>query len=174
MNLLLAPHHDDETLFAAYTLLRYRPHVAVCFDGGTRYGATSVRQAETAAATKMLGCTWEALYEQGGDLMTALAPCDPEQVFAPMPESHGHAEHNIVASIASDLWPDRVVYYTTYTAAGRTVVGDPVPIENGWDVLKVRALACYVSQIAHRGTRPHFLRPLDEYLVGADALRAAA
>lgn len=173
MNLLLSPHHDDAELFASYACLRYRPHVVVCFTGGTRYGATDVRQAETAAAMRILGCEWSALYEQT-DRAAYLESLDPARVFAPMPEPDGNAEHNFVGELALDLWPDRVTLYTTYTPSGRTVVGDPVRVEAGWKDLKRRALACYVSQIAHPGTRPHFRRPLDEYLVSADVLQAVA
>ena len=173
MNLLLSPHHDDETLFAAYTLLRHRPHVVVCFDGGPRYGMPKVRKAETAAAMGILGCTWEPLYGQG-DLAGALKRFDPVRVFAPLPESRGNFEHNLAGTVAADLWPDRVTYYTTYTPEGRTTLGEPVLVEDGWEALKRQALDCYRSQIAHPGTRPHFFRPLDEYLVAADALRVAA
>ncbi len=43
--ILLTPHADDETLFAAYTLLREKPLVVLCFTGAPRHGAYDVRLA---------------------------------------------------------------------------------------------------------------------------------
>lgn len=40
MNLLFAPHADDETLFAAYTVLRFSPHVIICCPSTGDYGST--------------------------------------------------------------------------------------------------------------------------------------
>ncbi len=61
---------------------------------------------------------------------------------------------------------DRVRFYPTYTRpGGRTAAGvrvDPTPAEIAG---KLRAMACYRSQIENGLCRPHFLRPLDEYLV---------
>lgn len=163
MNLFLAPHCDDETLFGAYTLLAHRPRVIVCFDGAPRHGEPAVRRAEFEAAMGVLGCDHEFL---SGDL-ERLAVYDPARVWAPYPESDGNVEHNLVAAYAHEFWADRVSYYTTYTTSGRTTVGDRVQPEPGWETLKRLALACYRSQIRHPGTAAHFYRPLDEYLVAA-------
>lgn len=172
MNLLLAPHNDDEALFASYLCLRHNPLVLVCFDGRRRrhYVPTAVREAETAAAMQILGCgyrqlhipcdppDWDALEEH-------LAGHDPEHVWAPLPEPDGHSQHNGVGNLARRLWPDRTSLYATYTmGGGKTTAGEPVPIEPGWAELKQQALACYRSQLARPGTRPHFERSPHEYV----------
>lgn len=168
MKLLLSPHHDDAELFASYVLLRHRPFVAVCFAGSPRYGDPATRRQETSEAMRILGCDWGKLPE--GDLRSELACFAPTHVWAPLPEPWGNCAHNLVGGLAAELWPDRVTFYTTYTTAGRTVIGDPVPVEPGWPDLKRVALACYRSQIEHPSTRPHFERPLDEYLTDAGAI----
>lgn len=171
---LLAPHSDDESLFAAYTLLRYKPTVLVCFSGRRRrhYVPEPVREAETAAAMAILGCDDYHFLRVQCDhpdwvyLSEVLASFDPTHVWAPLPEDDGHYHHNGVGRLALELWPDRITLYSTYTmTGGRSTVGTPVPTDPGWDVLKRKALDCYVSQQARKGTRPHFEQPLGEYEV---------
>ena len=58
-NLLLAPHADDETLFACYTLLRHRPLVLLCFPGAERRMVRYVVAVNSAT-----------LEDRGGALMT--------------------------------------------------------------------------------------------------------
>ncbi len=163
MNLLLAPHPDDETLFAAYTLLEHKPLVLVCYPGAARHGAPERRLGELADAMRVLGCDWHS--PPLGDLATYLRGFDADHVWAPYPEDGGHSAHNRVGELAVELWPGRVTWYTTYTEEGRSTAGALVSPKDGWQELKVRALNCYASQIAHPGTRPHFKRGLEEYLV---------
>lgn len=167
MNLLLSPHHDDETLFAAYLCLRYRPHVIVCYPGAPRHGSPGIRQRETEAAMGVLGCEATTVYEDGVDLEEAIAAAAGVHgvVLAPLPEERGHSDHNRVGELAARLFPGRVVFYTTYTDEGRSTCGEPVDVQPGWETLKRLALACYPSQLKRRGTRVHFQRPLDEYAV---------
>lgn len=163
MKLLLAPHCDDEALFAAYICLRENPLVVFCFDGAPRHGPFETRWAEALHATRILGCEAIALREPHETLEDRLSSFDPEHVWAPLPESDGNADHNLVGEIAERLWPGKVSFYVTYTDSGRTVIGEPVATEMGWLSLKQKALACYQSQIRHPATRPHFERGLDEY-----------
>ncbi len=164
MNLLLAPHPDDETLFAAYTLLEHHPLVLVCYPGAARHGTPETRLGELADAMRVLGCDW--IPPPVGDLETHLRlEADVDHVWAPYPEEGGHSAHNRVGELAVALWPGRVTWYTTYTEEGRSTAGALVSPKDGWQDLKVRALNCYASQIAHPGTRPHFKRGLEEYLV---------
>lgn len=162
MKILLAPHADDAELFACYTLLRERPEVILCLPGAPRHGAREVRVAEFAAAMAVLGCTWLSLLDIG--LEPGLARLNPDHVWAPLPEPGGNSDHNLVGGLAAGLWPGKVTFYTTYSAA-RTTIGDRVECEPSWLALKRQALACYRSQQAHPGTREHFVRPLDEYVV---------
>lgn len=167
MKILLAPHCDDETLFAAYICLREHPWVVFCFDGAARHGCSEIRTREADAATRLLGCDMIALHSTPSTLRADLAGYEPSHVWAPLPEQDGNSDHNAVGEIARDLWPDRTTFYTTYTPAGRTVAGvriEPLP---GWETLKRRAMSCYESQYALPGVRPHFQRGLDEYEVPA-------
>lgn len=166
MKLLLAPHFDDEALFAAYVCLREHPTVVFCFDGAPRHGSFEVRSDEARVAMDVLGCDWVALRatpESLADRLTDFA--DVEHVWAPWPESGGNSEHNFVGDVAAGLWPDRVSFFTTYTDAGRTIQGERLLPEADWPVRKRAALACYRSQRLLAETRPHFKRGLDEYVI---------
>ena len=163
MKLLLAPHMDDEALFAALICLRERPLVLFCFDGAPRHGSFEVRWAEAQAATRILGCEALALRETPETLEERLSAFDPEHVWAPLPEEGGNAEHNIVGETAARLWGDRTSYYSTYTDSGRSTIGWPIPAKPDWVQVKRNALACYRSQIEHPATRPHFAAGFDEY-----------
>jgi len=121
------------------------------------------RLAETGQAMRILGCDW--LPPPAGDLEEALGWYDPAHVWAPLPEPAGNADHNTVGELAARLWPGKVTWFTTYTDQGRTRGGDRVDHLPGWETLKVRAMNCYQSQLAHPGTSPHFVRGLDEYVV---------
>ena len=165
MRIFLSPHPDDEALFGAYTLLRERPNVVLCLPGAERHGSFDVRLAEFAAAMAILGCDWVSIAEEQEPLEEVLARFDAEHIYAPLPEPDGNDDHNLVGDLAARLWPGRVEFFTTYTLAGRTTLGQPVPYEPAWPDLKREALSCYRSQYAIPGMRAHFARPLDEYLV---------
>ncbi len=170
MKLLLSPHPDDESLFAAYTLLEHHPLVVVCFAGASRHGAREQRLEETAEAMRILGCDWLPPPDDDDLEMYLLGFDDPSHVWAPLPEDGGNSEHNLVGELAAEIWPGKVSWYTTYTETGRTREGTYVAPRNGWNTLKLRAMSCYQSQIDNPGTRPHFHRGLDEYVVEAVAV----
>ncbi len=173
MKILLTPHADDETLFACYTLLRERPLVVLCRPGAPRHGSFATRLGEFAAAMAILDCQWiniaeqdyndDELFERLGRL--DVGRLDVDHVYAPLPEPDGNTDHNLVGEMAAQIWPGNVTFYATYTADEKTTLGQAVPYEATWPALKRKALACYPSQKENRLTRPHFLRPLDEYLV---------
>lgn len=173
-----SPHNlsDDESLFAAFTLLRHRPHVAVCFRSHLqqirRTGITAaVRERETACAMEILGCTWEQWPILDSDphaiglaeRMHAAAERF-DRCFAPAVIDDGHPQHNIVGRNAlAAFGRDRTSVYHTYHKWDGRQRGALVEFEPGWPVLKLRALACYVSQIAEPSTRDWFLRDQWEY-----------
>ena len=163
MKILLSPHFDDETLFAAHLCLREHPLVMFCFDGAPRHGDVQTRMREAEAATRLLGCDMIALHSTPDTLADNLAGYEPSHVWAPLPEEGGNSDHNAVGETARELWPERTTFYTTYTDAGRTIAGERVEPLPGWETLKRRAMSCYASQYALRATRPHFERGLDEY-----------
>lgn len=165
MKILLAPHFDDESLFAAFICLRENPLVLFCFDGAPRHGSFETRWQEAQRATRVLGCESLALRESHETLVDRLSVFSPEHVWAPLVELGGNADHNFVGEAADSLWPGRVSAYSTYTDhAGRTEIsGAEVRREPGWEAVKRSALACYQSQSSSPLTSPHFARGLDEY-----------
>ena len=171
VKILLAPHFDDECLFAAYTLLREKPLVVFCFPDVDRHGDPIVRRSESVEALGVLGCTSGEVLRADDlreGLATRFADVEVQHVWAPLPEPDGNSHHNIVGEVASELWPDRVTFYATYTSEGRTTRGERVRRPDAWEALKRDALGCYRSQLAHRGTAAHFERGLDEYLIEAE------
>lgn len=155
-SVFLAPHSDDETLFGAFTLLRHKPHVIICTQGGPE------REAETEAACQILGVTWEQWRLPVDRIFHALEEWRYDHIYAPTPEPEGNAEHNYIGTMVRRHFPDALTQYMTYTPAGKSA-GTPVPYELDWIGLKLRALACYPSQYSHPSDAPHFVRGLEEF-----------
>lgn len=190
---VLAPHNDDECLFAGYLVQKYRADVVVVLKGrvqGLR-GAPITweeRARESLRAVSILRPGWPEEPEPTAPMLSQwrFSDADPDWddiaiavrhlsdlydcLLAPAWEPGGHTHHNKVAEIAAGTWPaDRVGRYLTYTPAGRSVPSPDNPgfvtvdPEPEWIVRKLAALACYRTQIHEPTCRPHFLRPLDEY-----------
>ena len=168
-HLFLSPHHDDETLFAAFTLLRLKPHVIFCTTpkAQERYGITAdQRFPEARRAMDVLGIenyrTWP--YHDDRDATDAMIldlSCWADTyafVWAPMYETDGHAGHNQVSIAATSAFgADRVRFYATYRrGSARSRTDTEVTPEPDWPALKFRAMACYESQINLDNTRPWF------------------
>jgi hypothetical protein len=154
-------------------LLRYHPLVVVVLRSQVQeqrgYGITYLdRELETAAAMEVLNCAWEQWsYSDAAppwdEIEYRIAELAVDVVFAPFPE--GSAHHVEIGRLAERHHGKKVRFYATYTAEGKsTAVGKRVEIENDWAALKLRALACYVTQATHPTTREHFLRDQHEYL----------
>lgn len=164
LKLLLAPHHDDESLFAAYTVLRQRPLVVVCTDSWVQFnrgdGITNEqRMGETQRAMELLGAPVLFLGVRDDTITEDLLmqglqafPKDSE-VWAPSIQG-GHVHHDLVGHCARRYF-ETVVGYTTYTKSELYTTGDyevlPTPEEAE---LKNKALDCYESQLKING--PHF------------------
>lgn len=181
--LFLAPHNDDETLFGAFVVQRDRAHVVTVLRSHYQQrrwpaedNSFQRRELETGHAIRELGATWTQLQHNDrrpdwnavrAELATYSGP-EWSRVYAPLPEpANGHEHHDKIGRLAFDLFGlDRVRLYPTYSrTGGRTKVGvrvDPTAAEIAG---KLRAMACYGSQIENWLCRPHFLGPLDEYLV---------
>src|SRR5438045_2467666 len=112
MDVFLSPHNDDEALFGAYTLLRSRPLVIVCFRSNGDYGPAAVREAETEAAMNVLGCQWRQWLHPDAPRtpdwpkveQSFFALGEPRRVWAPAPEKDGHEQHNGIGELAARLW----------------------------------------------------------------------
>lgn len=169
MDLFLAPHHDDETLFGAFTILRYQPHVIICTRSDLQESrgtgiTNATRERETQEALRWLG---DPTYEfwghsdidpDRGELERRLRAYEIDgRVFAPAIEEDGHEHHSMIGQIALDVFGDRVQPYLTYRRGHGRSVGTEVPFEPGWPARKMRALACYESQIALPSTEYWFL-----------------
>ncbi len=181
MDLLLSPHNDDCELFCAFTAIRERPYVWVCLKSQmqeNRYGILAeTRERETACALTELGSiAWgqstvldtdplmEGRLHQ--DFRLLFARLGPERVWAPAIEEGGHEQHSLVGEVAQQVFGDRVQPYLTYVRGQGRTVGREVPFEPQWVSRKLRALACYESQIALVGnTQPWFMdSTLREYV----------
>lgn len=86
----------------------------------------------------------------------------PELVFAPDVEENGHAQHNYVGDLADQIFP-KVTKYRTYTRLGGKSLGFQVVPEWWMIPKKLRAMACYSSQIEMDNCREHFMRDIREY-----------
>lgn len=187
--LLLSPHNDDAVLFASFTLIRHQPRVITCFRSDVqehrhRFGVTFVeRELEDVDAMIALGLDhhmleqWPFLDSEPVEALRALIrekfaglPLGLH-VFAPAWEEEGHDQHNLVAEEADLRWggaANRVeggslTYYMTYTQGRVRSCGEPVPFENEWVPLKLRALACYESQLRLDSTAHHFWHGIHEF-----------
>ena len=174
--IFLSPHNDDETLFGAYTLLRYRPHVVVCYSGHVQkqYGISAeTRENETRLALQdgRLGCSYsqgswpdtepfhvaDGILAQLRGYTSKESTWVPDRVFAPAVEDGGHAQHNLIGELADIVFGDKVTHYLTYVRGQtRTRSDNEVPFEPDWPARKFQAMACYTSQINLGNTRPWF------------------
>lgn len=175
MPVFLAPHPDDETLFGAFTLLREKPLVIICFDCGEQ------RIQESHRAMEILGCEMSQWRIDGRatphaqhDPLSLLREFVGEKIYAPAWESGGHHHHNLISDYARGAFPpEDVTEYLTYTQTGpelkRSTWGQRVEIEDSrWVLKKLQALACYTSQIASPPGYPSFvpfLEPQWEFYV---------
>jgi len=182
---LLAPHADDETLFAAYLAMRHQPDIVVC----TR--PDEERLDELNAAHEILGggalATWtfeddvlRTDYRGIAERIEELAS-SYDTVIAPAWENGGHEHHNHVGWNAFLAFGEaRTVRYLTYRRGyGRStthaahgdhypdgVVAEVIP-EPGWVSRKLAAMACYRSQADNPMMRPWFVDGIREYQVVA-------
>lgn len=185
-NLFISPHNDDETLFGAFTLCREAAdiQVVVMFDGyvqATRGEPVTweERRAETVAALKELGVVKPPIFAAFGDdainwnhvhnyvrcFSRSLQPSDI--AYIPLCEYNGHEQHNRLSEICTTHFNAqaevRIQQYTTYTTMGRSIGSIRIHPQPDWVIRKLRALACYKSQITVENCREHFMRGLHEY-----------
>jgi LmbE family N-acetylglucosaminyl deacetylase len=173
---LFSPHADDETLFAAFTILRYRPKIIICFPSVGDYGDTELRIEESRAAAEVLGAAGVDLWEIDTleDLIARMRAFDeaehPARIFAPDANA-SHPDHCAVAYAALEVFAGRRTTYHTYineegdqaVALTKVREGQPVDFEPAWVQQKLRALARYTSQIHHPRAHKFFCDDLYEY-----------
>jgi LmbE family N-acetylglucosaminyl deacetylase len=172
MKILLSPHNDDETLFAAYTLIRHRPRVIIVTDSYIQFNrgdniTAEQRREETMQAMEILGCPVEfwGLRDDKLSATEIVHKCKQigpqNEVFAPAVQG-GNPQHDLVGQLAQKIFP-KFTLYTTYTRTELWTRGtrEIVPTENEKE-LKLKALACYQSQINLLATRHHFEAVMDK------------
>lgn len=181
MNLLIAPHCDDVALFAAFTAIKEKPLVLVCFDGyvqrarGARV-TPQQRRTEEALAADILGVEVQFLGLRDDEpdpqmLREALRQFRSARVWCPALEERGHAQHNMVAAACESVFSPGMIQerYLTYTEHGKSVSSRPVSAQTwfrpSWILQKLRAMAAHESQVENveLGCWPHFLRPIEEF-----------
>lgn len=167
MKILLAPHNDDEALFAAFTLIREKPLVVVVTDSFIQERrdsrVTSIRRrAESVAACAILRCSVMFLGIRddapGATMPDVIAErlrdfANIEEVYCPALQ-HGHPHHDFVNLAAKRVFSEGrtkpVIEYCTYSPkapfyaniGNRRIEGT----SSEW-ALKREALACYPSQV---------------------------
>lgn len=165
--LLVAPHADDETLFAAYLVQRYDAFVVCVYDEG--------RAGEFMAAARMLGVGAAQMSAQKGEseegieshlwgLAESLSEVLTGPIIVPAERIAGHEEHNIVARCCERVFEGhRLIRYLTYAPRGqRDRDGNPSePDHPDCITKKLAAMSCYASQTLDPSTRPWFYELLD-------------
>jgi len=182
MKLLISPHNDDETLFCAFTIMKEKPLVCVVFDSyiqvqrGNTGATPDRRRDETLCAMLELGTPGQLFLRLRDDapdyerlrawLRKQRDIIKVDGIICPAWEQDGHEQHNGVARICRDLWPDEQrTEYLTYTRTGGRSRGahEVIPTPD-MIARKHRALACYKSQMEVENCRSWFMGPINEYL----------
>lgn len=174
MKLFVSPHNDDETLFGAFTLMREKPLVVIVTDSyiqpnrGDKGCSARERREETSRAMRLLGCPvfFAGLRDDtldAGSVVSLLASFEGfEMIYAPSFQG-GNVQHDMISSIAMQVFGPKLVTYTTYTKTELYTKGEieiiPTSEENE---LKHQALWCYQSQINLSSTKPHFEAVIDQ------------
>ncbi len=164
---LISPHHDDESLFAAYTLMREKPNVVIVTSSHIQpnrgdLGCTDeIRQQETIAAMKIAECPVFFLGIKDTELtedilIQRLNFFRPDKVYIPAIQG-GNAQHDLVAKVCMQLFPNQYECYTTYSKTELYTTGkrEIKPTADELE-MKSRMLDCYDSQLSLRSTKPHF------------------
>src|SRR3990167_7872552 len=126
MKLFISPHNDDETLFGAFTLMHEKPLVLIVTDSyiqpnrGDKGCSARERREETSKAMKLLGCPvfFAGLRDDvltNIDVISLLISFEGfERVYAPAVQG-GNVHHDMIGNVASQVFGDRLIQYTTYT-----------------------------------------------------------
>lgn len=155
--MLLAPHNDDEALFASYIILREKPLVVIVYDSFVQGWTNSEqRRRESLKAMNILGAKvvfWGIsdmdLFEK--EVRSKLGQIKAGLVYAP---SGSNRHHELLGKLAVEMF-DNVRLYTTYEGNNLHVArGTEVKPTKREIALKNKALDCYESQLEKN--RPHF------------------
>ena len=170
---LLAPHNDDEALFASYTIMRFKPKVIVVtrsIKQETRHIRYHTRNNETRLAMETLGVEFE-LFDipetelTVDNLSERLQTLTANIIFAPALQG-GHPHHDIVCIASDNVFGGKVIHYATYTKDNLTPVGNIEIIPTQEEIeLKNKALDCYASQFPWNQSHFDAVRNKSEYWI---------
>lgn len=176
--MFIAPHNDDEALYGAYTLMRYKPLVIIVTDSyiqperGDIGCDADTRRKETIAAMKLVGCPVLFLGIKDTELTEELlrerlSGLNPETIYIPAIQG-GNPQHDLIGKVGLDMFGKACERYCTYTKTELHTTG-------GWELkptyaemkLKNQMLDCYKSQLELPSTAPHFkaVRGKSEWLL---------
>lgn len=168
MKILISPHSDDATLFAAYTILREKPLVITVTHSTLQGNNGHERVLEDYKAMRILGAsicfmgidedklTEELLIEKFLPFALNSEAWLPEEI------ENGNPHHNLITQTLKKMfW--KVHFYKTYSGletrtVGKEVIPTPEELE-----LKKRAMACYKTQIENPNTA-HYFETYAEYV----------
>ena len=172
MNLFLATHSDDESLFGSYIIQTYNPLVIVCSDDCRKDDLLLTRRNESKKAMDILGADLWFLGVQSNhenDVFAKLLKVklqrlqDVDTVFAPNPET-SNEQHRIVSEVAKKVF-GKVTYYDTYNNAwGTSGKGNKVDYTKDMKEKKLMAMNCYDSQLRYTDTKGHFSKVWNEFI----------
>lgn len=179
--IFLSVHNDDESLFAAYSLMRIKPLVIVVTDSyiqpkrGDKGCSAEIRRQETINAMNLIGCPVVFLGIKDTELTEEilrerLKGFNPETIYIPAVHEGGNEQHNLVGRVALDLFGyNKCERYCTYVKGNFNIVQggwEVKPVHNEMDI-KNKMLDCYTSQINLPSTAPHFeaVRNRSEWLL---------
>lgn len=180
--LLISTHNDDEALFASFTIQRELPQVAIVYDSfvqvkrGYSSCRAEVRRSESQRALRELGVAdiiFLGFSDERDDIEHLVVDAFRHrfakitEVWAPAEEVGGHKQHNLVARAAQSVFGNRIRdrYLSYVRGQGKSRSDRPVESRPEWILLKLKALACYETQITipELGCWPHFAEDLKEY-----------
>jgi len=166
--ILLAPHPDDEALFASFIVMRYKPRVVVVTNGDANPSIPpEMRMSESIMGMDAIGSHVEFLElsestpenEFKDALQSFVGPLDGT-FFAPYKQG-GHRHHDWVYDVVS-YCKRSAIYYSTYSKQSLKPQGQLAIIPTEDEIkFKDLALSKYESQL--KLNREHFEAVRGEY-----------
>lgn len=177
-SILLAPHSDDQDLFANYIIQRTKPLIVVCTDGTSHEKKFGIpieqRRQESRDAAKILGVDIKFLgiaEEQLTGFQILIQAFLKQKiygkqwdfVFVPRKEG-GNPHHDIVSGFGEHL-RGAILYYGTYTKDRLYPDGEMMIQPTSAEIeIKKQALTCYTSQLRINPHHFEAIKGVPEYL----------
>ena len=158
--IFISPHPDDETLFGAYTIMRFKPLVLMVTHPTEQGDNGNERLLETYEAMRILGSPVcflgipeNELNEE--NLTKALFRFKDEFAFIPDLDG-GHPHHDLIHNVCKDMFPVHETYKTYGKGETRAIGKEIIPTDKELE-FKIEAMKCYKTQIENPLTNHYFL-----------------